>query len=44
MRLVLAGHDYGAIENGWTLGMVIDLNEALDLQQEADRQATERAK
>jgi hypothetical protein len=44
MRLVLKGHDYARIETTWTLGMVLDANDALDLQEEVDRLAMKKNK
>ena len=43
-RLVLAGiAGLVEIENWWTVGMVLDANDALDLQQEAERLMTRKA-
>lgn len=44
MRLVVAGHDFGLIERGWTLGMVLKTNEAMDIQEEANSKAIQAAK
>lgn len=43
MRLVLAGHDYGSIRRGWTLGMVLRTIRAMDIQDKANELARRRA-
>lgn len=37
------GHDYAMILKSWTLPMVLKLNRALDLQEEANRMAVKKA-
>lgn len=47
VRLVLpegGGHDYANILKNWTLPMVLRINEALDLQFEANNLAAEKAR
>jgi hypothetical protein len=44
-RLVLAKiTTWTEMETTWHLGLVLDANEALDIQQEAERRANERAR
>lgn len=44
MRLVVAGHDYALIENSWTLQMVMDANDSIDIQEAANAKAHARAR
>lgn len=41
LRLVVAGHDYASILKHWTLPMVLKVNEAMDLQEDANRLSME---
>lgn len=45
MRLfVEKGISLSEVENNWTLGMVMDANDALDLKEQAEQLAYEQAK
>ena len=41
LRLVLAGQDYAAIKTKWTLGMVMRVNRAMDLQERVNAMAAD---
>jgi len=43
LRLVNRGHDYHQIKTKWSLPMVLRANEALDLQDDAERLARRNA-